>query len=147
MNTNTVTKSSKTLPDLQGPNALYWVGANEGKVVVQVCAACRTTRYPAANLCPHCHAGESTWQAIRPTGSVLSWCRFHRMYFPEFQERLPYTVLLVQMDDGVKFYGNYRLSEMQKIPAIGQRVEAVFEVVEDGNSVVRFRDVAGEVGA
>ena len=137
---------SRIIPDLDGANAPHWLGAREGKVVVQVCDDCNTPRYPRADLCPVCSSAASTWKSIRPTGRVRSWCRFHRAYFPEFKDRMPYTVLLVRMDDGVNLFGNFAADAMQDIPVIGQRVEAAFEEVSPGVSLVRFRAIAG-VGA
>lgn len=135
-----MTSVSKTIPDLQGLNAPHWLGAREGKVVVQVCDDCGKARYPRTNLCPACASAASSWQPIRPTGKVRSWCRFHRTYFPEFKNRMPYTVLLVSMDDGVNLFGNFTSDALHEIPTIGQRVVAAFEEVSPGVSLVRFRE-------
>jgi uncharacterized OB-fold protein len=132
---------SKILPDLDGQNAPHWLGANEGKVVVQVCTDCGKPRYPRANLCPACCSDAATWKEIRPTGHVRSWCRFHRSYFPELKEKLPYTVLLVRMDDGVDLFSNFESTAMGDMPAIGQAVVAVFEEVAPSATLVRFRAV------
>ena len=138
-----MTTTSRTIPDLEGGNAPHWLGAREGQVVVQVCDSCNTPRYPRADLCPACSSATSTWKPIRPTGRVRTWCRFHRAYFPEFKDNMPYTVLLVRMDDGVNLFGNFAGDAMQDIPVIGQLVEAVFEEVSPGVSLVRFRSVEG----
>ena len=134
-----MTATSRTIPDLDGGNAPHWLGAREGKVVVQVCNDCNTPRYPRADLCPACSSAIAIWKPIRPTGRVRSWCRFHRAYFQEFKDNMPYTVLLVRMDDGVNLFGNFAGVAMQDIPVIGQPVEAVFEEVSPGVSLVRFQ--------
>ncbi len=130
------------MPDLAGPNAPHWLGAREGRLVVQVCSSCGTARYPHSFLCPACSAGDANWQAIRTTGRVLSWCRFHRRYFEDFALEVPYTVLLVRMDDGVKLFANWVAAKAAAIPVIGERVEAAFEELVPGTTVVRFRQVA-----
>ncbi|CAN5528715.1 OB-fold domain-containing protein [soil metagenome] len=126
------------LPDLNGANAPYWRGAQEHKVVVQACSDCGRLRFPRANLCPACSSSASTWKAIRPTGRVRSWCRFHRAYFPELKNDLPYTVLLVRMDDGVDLYSNFESGSASDVPVIGQGVEASFEAVTPEVTLVRF---------
>lgn len=127
------------MPDLAGPNAPHWQGAREGRLVVQLCSACGAARYPHSSLCPSCAGVDATWGAIRPTGRVLSWCRFHRRYFEDFALEVPYTVLLVRMDDGVKLFANWVAAQAARIPLIGERVEAAFEELVPGTTVVRFR--------
>lgn len=136
-----MTSTLRTVPDRNGPNAPHWLGAREGKVVVQVCGDCGKPRYPSTHLCPVCSSSKASWEAIRPQGHVRSWCRFHRAYFPEFKVDLPYTVFLVRMTDGVDLFANFAAEAMGELPIIGQRVEAVFEEVEPEVAVVRFRAI------
>ena len=137
-----MSEPSRVIPDTSGPNAPHWLGARDGQVVVQVCTDCAKPRYPRSHLCPACSSAASTWQAIRPTGRVRSWCRFHRNYFPELAANLPYTVLWVRMDDGVDLFANFVSDHIHDIPVIGQAVEAAFEAVAPDVSLVRFRAVA-----
>jgi len=137
---------SKVVPDLDGPNAPHWQGAREGRLVVQRCDDCGKARYPHAGLCPACSSAASSWREISPSGRVHGWCRFHRAYFPEFRDELPYTVLWVRMDDGVDLFSNFESAAFGQVPTIGQAVTAVFEEVAPQVSLVRFRAQA-ETGA
>jgi len=127
------------LPDPSGPNSPHWQSALRGELVVQRCVHCGALRFPAAPLCAACNRTGHDWQAVRPTGRIRSWCRFHRGYFPGAKEQLPYTVLLVELDDGLCLYSNpaeeYPLGTQ---PAIGQAVSAVFQKVSDNIALVRF---------
>lgn len=137
-----MTSTPRTVPDYEGPNAPHWLGAREGKVVVQVCGDCGKPRYPSTHLCAACSSSKASWEAIRPQGHVRSWCRFHRAYFPEFAAHVPYTVLLVRMTDGVDLFANFASESMGELPVIGQAVEAAFEEVAPEVAVVRFRAIA-----
>ncbi|WP_338617975.1 hypothetical protein [Pigmentiphaga sp. CHJ604] len=54
-------------------------------------------------------------------------------------QQLPYTVLLVEMDDGVCLYSNPAQEYPEGTqPVIGQAVGATFEKVSDALALVRF---------
>lgn len=128
------------LPDLRGPNAPHWLGARDGSLMVQRCGACGAHRFPAAPLCSRCGAREDQdWVAIRAEGTVASWCRFHRAYFPGLKEQLPYTVLLVELDHGIRLFANWSADCEQATPVIGSAVSVVFERASDDVTLVRFR--------
>jgi len=125
------------LPDNE--NLTHWQGARAGRVLVQKCCSCMQLRFPAAVVCAKCGSNSSEWVATDTTGRVLAWCRFHRGYFKELEEKLPYTVLLVELDSGIKLYANLASGELDTEIEIGTAVEAVFEPVDDQLGLVKFR--------
>ena len=120
-------------------NAPYWVAAREGKLKVQQCDACGRLRFPAASICPACRAGGVHWQTISGYGVVESFCRFHKAYWPGFADELPYTVLQVKLDEGVRVYSNPE-REAEGRARIGMRVRAVFVPVTPDVTLVKFRE-------
>ncbi len=120
-------------------NCVHWEGARMGRIRVQRCGRCAQLRFPAAPLCSKCGSQASTWVEIGTTGRVLAWCRFHRAYFSEFKDKLPYTVLLVELEGGIRLYANPAAEAGDSMPVIGSTVTAVFEPVNERFGLVKFR--------
>jgi len=128
---------SKPLPRTDDrANAPYWQAAREHRFVLQQCSSCGRFRFPAAPICPSCRSPESVWAEAGGQGAVESHCRFHKAYWPGFAGELPYTVVQVRLDNGVRLYSN--LVEGPE-PRIGMRVEVAFDDVTPEATLVRFR--------
>lgn len=128
---------AKPLPRLDGPEAPFWQGLREGEIRVQHCGACGTPRFPASRYCPKCHSDEFAWKPVGAQGEVESFCIFHKAYFPGFVGEMPYPVVQVKLDNGVRFFSN-----MVGLPndelATGMRVSAVFERASPEVTLLKF---------
>lgn len=132
-----MTGYAKPLPHVDARSRPYWEGAKQHELRLLRCAGCGTHRFVPFRLCPSCGSRESSWQAVSGKGEVWSWCVFHRAYFPGFAAELPYSVVMVKLDEGPRLYSN-----LVGVPAhairIGMRVRARFEDVTDAVSLVKF---------
>ena len=82
---------------------------------------------------------------MKSTGTLWSFAEYHRAFDPAFADDLPYTVALVELDDGPRMYG--RLLGDPSTFAVGARVHAVFEPVTEEVTMVRWEiDGAAPVG-
>ena len=98
--------AEKHMPDTDDPlTAPFWAAAAERKLVVQQCSSCGYRRWPPGPLCPECLAEGSDWTEVRPTGTLWSIATYHRALDPAFADEVPYTVALVELDDGPRMYG------------------------------------------
>lgn len=96
----------KPLPDLADPlSAPFWAATVERKLVAQKCPRCGYLRWPPGPLCPECQTEGGDWTEVRPTGTLWSFATYHRALDPAFADDLPYTVALVELDDGPRMYG------------------------------------------
>lgn len=127
----------KPRPRLDGPERPFWLGLKEREIRVQRCA-CGHPRFPASRSCPVCHSEEFNWEPIAPTGTVESFCVFHKAYFPGFVGEMPYAVVQVHLDDGPRFFSNLVDCPPAEIRP-GLRVRAVFEDVDAEATVLKFR--------
>ncbi len=125
----------RPLPDVTGPDAPFWQALRRREVRVQRCGACGAHRVPAARYCPHCRSNDSEWVAVAPTGTVETWCVFHRAYFDDLPE--PYTVVQVRLDCGVRLFSN-PIEETAAL-RIGMPVEAAFEDITPEVTLLKFR--------
>ena len=79
----------------------YWEGIRAGQLRLQRCQACgEAVFYPRA-ACPHCPGGPLSWFTAAGTGTVYSYTVAHRG-FGEFAGQVPFTVALVDLDEGVR---------------------------------------------
>ncbi|MFP1632798.1 Zn-ribbon domain-containing OB-fold protein [Zhengella sp. ZM62] len=129
---------AKPLPRIEGPERPFWEGLLEGVIRVQHCLSCGRPRFPASRYCPHCHSPESEWRAVDPHGEVETYCVFHKAYFPGFVPEMPYAVVQVRLDCGVRFFSNMVGIGNDEIRT-GMRVRAVFETAAPGIALLKFR--------
>lgn len=127
------------LMNADNPNGPHWQGARAGQILVQRCEHCLTLRFPATPLCASCASKTSTWVEIGTTGRIVAWCRFHRAYFPEFKDKLPYIVILVELEAGIRLYANLATEDPLTQPPIGATVTAAFEPLNDQVGLIKFR--------
>jgi uncharacterized protein len=99
---------------------------------LQRCLDCGRHRYPAARYCPGCRGERSAWVEPSGGGTVESVCVFHKAYWPEFEKKVPYAVVQVKLDEGVRLFSNLAGVPPQSIRS-GMRVRTTYQ----GN-LVRF---------
>lgn len=132
-------RPEKPRPRLDGPEQPFWAGLRERQVRVQRCEDCGRHRFPASRYCPHCHGSKFQWEAVAGSGEVESFCIFHKAYFPGFVADMPYAVIQVKLDSGVRFFSNMAGGSANDAIAVGMRVEAVFEDVDRELTLLKFR--------
>ena len=55
---------------------------------------------------PNCLAPEAQWQPMSGRGQVFSFVVFHRAYHPAWEGKVPYTVALIELDEGPVMLSN-----------------------------------------
>jgi uncharacterized OB-fold protein len=114
----------------------FWDGVAAGELRIQRCETCgHAVFYPRA-LCPFCHSDRLVWIAASGTGEVYSYTVAHRA-FGEFGAQTPFTVALVDLDEGVRMLTRI----VGGTVAIGDRVELEIAAVGD-MQLPCFRPVA-----
>lgn len=123
-------------PVLTEVNRGFWEGAQAGQLRVQRCEECGELRYPPAPRCPRCLSGGWSWHEVSGRGELLSYLVFHQRYHPAWAGRVPYNVVLVQLDEGPRMFSNVLPLSKTDLD-VGMRVRVVFDD-EDGLTVPRF---------
>jgi hypothetical protein len=118
---------------LVGP---YFEAAAQGRLVVQRCNSCGALRWPPLSGCPDCLGRDTTWVDVAPSGTVWSFVVYHRAFQAALKDEIPYTVAMVQLDDGPYVVG--RLTPADEPVVVGDRVAAEFAEL-DGVPTVRWR--------
>src|SRR5690606_17648104 len=111
-------------------NRGFWEGAREGQLRVQRCVACGHLRYPPAPWCPECLDDRLDWVPLSGRGTVLARIVVHQDYHAAWTARLPYNVVLVQLEEGPRMFSNVVPLTGTDV-AVGDAVEVVFETEGD----------------
>lgn len=121
-------------PLVDPDSAPWWEGLERGELRAQRCRACGATFAPASPTCPECGAREFDWRTLSGKGKVYSWVKVWIAMDPAFEDDVPYSIAVVELDEGPRVVG--RLLEGDG--ADGLAVEAeVYRV--DGQALLGFR--------
>jgi hypothetical protein len=128
---------AKPLPPVDAANRPFWDGAKRGVLMLQRCLDCGRHRFPAARYCAQCRGERSEWVATPGAGVVESSCTFHKAYWPGFEPEVPYDVVQVRLDEGVRLFSNLVDVPRGRIRS-GMRVRARFDPVTPEVTLVKF---------
>ena len=129
---------AKPLPQVSPEMAPFFEAARRHELVVQRCARCGALRFPARSICSACLGRDATWVPVSGRGQVFSFAVMHQANHPSFAAEVPYAVIVVQLDEGVRLLSNLVDCEVAGI-RIGLPVEVVFDDVTPDVSLPRFR--------
>lgn len=107
MSTMTQNQSARPLPHASDLTRPYWEGAAQGKLLIQQCGQCGKLRHYPRYICDNCHSFETVWKESSGRGRVHSWMVAHHAYHPAFAGELPYTLVTVELEEGVRALGRY----------------------------------------
>ena len=92
-------------------------------------------------MCPQCTSLDYEWARLSGRGTLYTFTIVHAPTLPAFQERVPYNVAVIQLDEGP-----FMVSSLVGCPAdrmrIGMRVEAEFVDVAETISLPHFRPLS-----
>jgi uncharacterized protein len=137
--------SERPLPVRDQLNRVYWDGAQHERLVLQRCTRCRTYVHPPRAACPACRNEELEPSEVSGKGRVYSWSVMYSGGNPGFDEKLPYTVLVVELDEqpGLRTIGNL-FDGLPSDLTIGMPLEVCFEKINDEVTLPQWRPVHAE---
>ena len=128
----------RILPNPSGLNAdFYRIAAETGTLNVQRCNDCSVYRHPPRFSCAHCGSGAWSWSPTSMRGVVWSWTITHRAIDPAFAEQLPYAVVVVELEEGVRVVGNLRSIEVSEL-RIGLEVTVSLDIRSETVALIDF---------
>jgi len=126
------TRIEKPRPQPNELSAAYWDGAARGELVLQKCGECGTVRHYPRLLCAVCQSRAVDHVTASGRGKVHSWTVAHHAFHPAFREELPYTLVTIDLEEGVRALGRW---QADATPFIGQAVRASFIPGGSGNEL------------
>jgi uncharacterized OB-fold protein len=138
MTTATETKAKHILPNVTDLNRPFWDGCRDRRLMLQCCDKCGFHRYPAAPVCPRCLSPDATWKPASGRGTLHSFVIFHRAYHPDWQDKVPYNVSLVEIEEGPILLTNVVGIENDKLK-VGMALQVDFEALDETAWIPVFR--------
>lgn len=128
---------AKPVPHPTAESQPYWDGAAAGKLRLQRCKACGKPRNYPQLICSHCYSLEVEWIDASGRGTVHSWTVAHHAFHPAFRADLPYTLVIVDLEEGPRTMGRLDPSAQGRL-CIGLPVRVSFKRNEQGTSLPVF---------
>jgi uncharacterized OB-fold protein len=111
-------------PHRDRDTAPFWEAQDKHELRFQKCSSCGHVRYPIGPLCPECRSFEFEWSLSSGRGTIYSYTVVRHQTHPAFPA--PYTVLLVEMEEGPRVIAQLRAAEGTPV-AIGAAVHVEWE--------------------
>ena len=143
-----------TIQDVDKENEVYFRYCAQGDFRLQRGKQSGLLRYPPTTACPWTRDREYEWVSVEGKGTVHSYAEVHHAIQPAFKEKVPYLVLLVDLDtqkgapsahEALRVVGNLvtpqgdlAAPELVRTVGIGTRVRMVFSGVSDGFAVPQW---------
>lgn len=127
--------TSRPHAEISPESAPYWRALQEGKLSFQRCRTCGNAWLPSRSECPRCLADLWEWEPSSGSGSLISWVVYHTAYHPYFEDKLPYTVGIVELDEGPRMIAG--IVDPPSVLRIDQKVILRAET-DDGQALAMF---------
>jgi len=119
-------------------NQGFWDGVKRHELVFQRCGDCGTFVHPPRPMCPNCQSLNKQWALSSGKGHIYSWSTvaYPKAAYPGI--KVPYAVVLVEMEEGVRVVSNIVDVEPEDI-FIGMPVEVVFDDIDEELTLYKFK--------
>ncbi len=126
-------------PYIDPDNSGFWEGVREHHLAFQECRYCGLLVHRPRPMCPRCLSTDRDWRVSDGKGHVYSCVNvaYQNVAYPGI--KVPYTVVLVQMEEGVRLLSNLLDVEPEDV-YIGMPVEITFEDIADDLTLPMFRE-------
>jgi uncharacterized OB-fold protein len=132
---------SKPVPVADLDTKPFWDYCKQHELRVQKCSKCGKLYYPPNSLCLNCLNTTSEWVKLSGKGQVYSFIVVHRRYHPAFAKEIPYTVAIIETEEGVRMLSNIIECKPEAVK-IGMPVQVVFDDVSPEFSLPKFKPAA-----
>jgi hypothetical protein len=136
--------AARPQPRPDADTAEFWARLDAGEFALQACDACGRIRFYPQPLCPHCRSLDYTWKPLSGRGTVASWTIVHHAVNAYFKPRVPYSVVLVSLeeDPSVRLIGNLTASSERRPLHQGDRVQLrILDAQPDQAAMYEFETV------
>jgi len=122
------------VPEPTAVSAPFWDATRRRVLAMQRCDVCaRLVWYPRF-LCPHCGGSSLRWEELSGNGVVYAVSVHHRAPLPALADKVPYSVVLVDLDEGVRLMSNV----FGRAPTVGDPVAVAWVPLDDGRNLAVF---------
>ncbi len=125
-------------------DAPYWEHCRKEELYIQRCNRCAKFWWPIGPVCPDCLEDTYEWRPVAGEGRISNYVVYHKVYYPEFEGRVPYLVAEVELPEGIRLVGNVEgiREGATREEIIGARVRLYFEDCGEGLKIPQWRIVS-----
>ena len=128
----------KPEPRAEGLAGEFFAHAREGRLCFQRCNDCGAWRHLPRIQCASCGSTDWEWQPSCGRGRILSWTVTHEAVHPAFAAEAPFTVIVVELEEGVRMVSGLRELAPTELE-LDLPVEVVFEPISENVTLPYFR--------
>ncbi len=88
------------LPTPTADTSFFWEATKNKELKFQKCKQCGHVRWPASIACPNCHSFDFEYVTSKGIGKIYSFVIYKVAFHEAFKDKLPYTVAIVELDEG-----------------------------------------------
>jgi uncharacterized protein len=104
----------------------YWDGVAERVLRYQQCGSCQRSVFPARRYCPFCASEDLQWHESAGRGRLYTYSVVELGALPAFQDQVPYTIAVVELDEGFRMTSRLEDAEPDAVTC-DARVEVSFD--------------------
>lgn len=132
-------KTAFPVPVADADTQPFWDGVARGELLIQRCGACQRWLWQPRPICSGCQTPGPTWTRVGGDGKIASWVVMRPPTLPAYADKVPFVVLLVELDEGVRLLG-YLVDDAGAM----LKTDGAAEGVAIGRRVaVRYHDQSG----
>jgi hypothetical protein len=98
-------KTAFPVPVPDRDTAPFWEGCARGELLVQRCPGCAAWLWQPRPVCSSCQRPDPVWTRVTGDARIASWAVLRPPTLPAYSELVPFVVLLVELDEGVRMLG------------------------------------------
>ncbi len=127
----------KPLPAPDENTQPWFDGLREHKLLLQYFPSADFYQYPYSDRCMKDWSTDWEWRESKGEGVVFTWGRMHQKYHPGWAVEVPYTLAVVELDEGPRMQTTLVNVDPEQI-RVGMRVKVRFDDVTDEFTLPKF---------
>lgn len=132
---------TKPLPEEDKWSGPFFEAARDNRLVAQRCSATGRFFFPPAPVSPYTRDKNWSWDQLSGKGKIASYVVMYQKYFAGFGDEVPYPVIEVELEEGVRLLSNI-VDLGDRELKVGMPVEVVFNKATDEFTIPLFRPAA-----
>ena len=130
----------KPAPEITQNSEPFWQACKEDRLLIMGCKDCGKAFFYPRRCCPSCWSGDVEWRESKGCGTLWTLTEVAiSLWGDAWNDTVPYTVGLVELDEGVRIVSRLVGGSDWKI---GDRVRVVFQPGEGDSAMPYFTAVA-----
>ena len=114
----------------------FWEATKRNELLIQYCPQCSTYQFYPRVVCKNC-LSDVEWVVSSGRGTVYSFSVVHKVFNPEFKDKVPYILALISLDEGPRMMTNLIGVAIEDV-RIGMSVEVDFSKSFGEYNLVQF---------